>query len=111
MSTMVVNRLNLRLDLSLLFNTCHTYVDLVQLTKAILSNLGMDGPSSKPHPSRVTSNTQEKEDIVIVGQAFRLPGDIDTPKSFWTALMEKQQDIIVPVPASRSCQLLSCTGL
>jgi acyl transferase domain-containing protein len=62
----------------------------------------MDGPSSKPRPSTgVTSTTQEKEDVVIVGQAFRLPGDINTPESFWTALMEKRQDIIVPVPASR----------
>jgi acyl transferase domain-containing protein len=49
----------------------------------------------------VTSNTQAKEDVVIVGQAFRLPGDINTPESFWTALIEKRQDIIVPVPPSR----------
>ena len=101
MSTMIVSRLNIQLDLSLPLNTSHTYVDLVQLTKAILSNLGMDGPSSKPRPSKVTSNSQAKEDVVIVGQAFRLPGDINTPESFWTALVEKRQDIIVPVPASR----------
>ena len=100
MSTMIVSRLNIQLDLSLPLNTSHTYVDLVQLTKAILSNLGMDDPSSKPRPSKVISNSQEK-DVVIVDQAFRLLGDIDTPKSFWTALMEKRQEVIVPVPASR----------
>jgi len=89
MSTMIVNKLNRQLDLSLPLNTCHTYVDLVQLTEAILSNLGMDGPSPKARPStRVASNAQAKEDIVIVGQAFRLPGDINTPESFWTALIE-----------------------
>jgi len=42
-----------------------------------------------------------REEIVIVGQALRLPGDINTSESFWEALMKKRDDIMTPVPADR----------
>lgn len=102
MSTMIINKLNRELDMNLPMNTCHTHIDLVSLTNAILSDLGMDVSSSKVRPSaRVAPQTNEKEEIVIVGQAIRLPGDIDSPESFWKALIDKREDIITPVPASR----------
>ena len=102
MSTMIVNKLNRQLDMSLPLNTCHTHIDLVSLTNAICSDLGMDATSEKARPStRVAPPAHEKEEIVIVGQAVRLPGDINTPGSFWRALIDKREDIITPVPASR----------
>jgi hypothetical protein len=102
MSTMIVNKLNRQLDMALPLNTCHTYIDLVSLTNAILSDLGMDAASPKvPSSPRVQRQVREKEEIVIVGQAVRLPGDIDTPESFWKALIDKREDIITAVPASR----------
>ena len=102
MSTKIVNQLNRQLDMRLPLNTCHTYIDLVSLTQAILSDLGVEGSySSQVRPStRVAPHPQEKEEIVIVGQAVRLPGDICTPDAFWQALMD-QRDIMTPVPPSR----------
>ena len=55
MATMIVNKLNLQLNLSLPLNTCHTYIDL---TKAIHKNLGLEGSSSaarsSAEPTRAT---------------------------------------------------------
>ncbi|KAF4622433.1 hypothetical protein D9613_009459 [Agrocybe pediades] len=101
MSTLIVNKLNKALYLDLPLNTCHTHVDLVSLTSAVISKLGMDGPSSKAWQGvKQVSDAPEKEQIVIVGQSVRLPGDINSPETFWQALMEKR-DVITPVPASR----------
>ncbi|KAF8961019.1 hypothetical protein BDZ97DRAFT_2060308 [Flammula alnicola] len=102
MSTMIVNKLNRQFDMALPLNTCHTHINLVSLTNAILSDLGTDVTASKIRPStRVAPPTREREEIVIVGQAVRLPGDIDTPEGFWKALIDKREDIMTPVPASR----------
>ncbi|KAJ3515067.1 hypothetical protein NLJ89_g1986 [Agrocybe chaxingu] len=103
MSTKIVNQLNRQLDMRLPLNTCHTYIDLVSLTNAVLSNLGIeDASDAKVRPSaRVAPPAREKEDIVIVGQAVRLPGDINTPQSFWQALIDQRDDVITPVPESR----------
>jgi len=101
MSTLIVNKLNKALDLDLPLNTCHTHVDLVSLTGAIIFKLGMDGPSSKAWPgTKATTAASNKEQIVIVGQSVRLPGDINSAETFQEALMEKR-DVITPVPASR----------
>ncbi|CAA7264464.1 unnamed protein product [Cyclocybe aegerita] len=103
MSTKIVNQLNRQLEMRLPLNTCHTYIDLVSLTNAVLSNLGIeDASDAKVRPTaRVAPPAREKEDIVIVGQAVRLPGDIDTPQSFWQALIDQRDDVITPVPESR----------
>ena len=92
MATMIVNKLNMGLPL----NTCHTYVDLVSLTKAIHKNLGLEGSSSAARPSseppRVV-RSELKEDIVIVGQAVRLvPGDINNAESLWKALIDQRDE-------------------
>lgn len=42
-----------------------------------------------------------EDDIVIVGQAMRLPGDINDPTSFWEALMDQRNDLMTPFPPSR----------
>ncbi|KAF8900861.1 hypothetical protein CPB84DRAFT_1778561 [Gymnopilus junonius] len=102
MSTSIVNKLNQELDLHLPLNTCHTHVDLISLTNAILSNLGLDGPSTKIRPStRVSPLNHEKEEIVIVGQSIRLPGDIYNLESFWKALIDQRDDIATTVPPHR----------
>ncbi|PPQ84949.1 hypothetical protein CVT25_004462 [Psilocybe cyanescens] len=102
MSTMIVNKLNRQLDLGLPLNTCHTHIDLDSLIKAIITDLGMDGPSSKVRPStRVSPLNKPKEEIVIVGQSVRLPGDINSTESFWQALVDQREDIITAVPPSR----------
>ncbi|KAK0184742.1 polyketide synthetase [Armillaria mellea] len=41
------------------------------------------------------------DDVVVVGQAMRLPGDINNVESFWNALVEKREDLIIPIPPDR----------
>ena len=102
MATMIVNKLNHQLDMGLPLNTCHTYVDLVSLTKAIHKNLGLEGSSSDARPStKPAARSELKEEIVIVGQAVRLPGDINNAESLWKALIDQRDDIMTPIPEAR----------
>jgi Beta-ketoacyl synthase, N-terminal domain len=102
MATMMVNKLNRKLNMGLPLNTCHTYVDLVSLTKAIHKNLGLEGSSSAALPStKSAAHSGSKEDIVIVGQAVRLPGDINNAESLWKALIDQRDDIMTPIPEAR----------
>ena len=106
MATMIVNKLNRQLNMGLPLNNCHTYVDLVTLTidKAIHKNLGLEGSSSAARPSiepTRAARSEVKEDIVIVGQAIRLPGDINNAESLWKALIDQQDDIMTPIPEAR----------
>jgi len=102
MATMIVNKLNRQLNMGLPLNTCHTYVDLVSLTKAIHKNLGLEGPSSTARPSiKSAARPELKEDIVIVGQAVRLPGDINNAEGLWKALINQRDDIMTPIPEAR----------
>ena len=98
----MVNKLNRQLNMGLPLNTCHTYVDLVSLTKAIHKNLGLEGSSSAALPSiKSAAHSESKEDIVIVGQAVRLPGDINNAESLWKALIDQRDDIMTPIPEAR----------
>ena len=101
MATMIVNKLNRQLNMGLPLNTCHTYVDLVSLTKAIYKNLGLEESSTARPLTKPATRQELKEDIVIVGQAVRLPGDINTPESLWRALIDQRDDIMTPVPEAR----------
>src|SRR5688572_25442157 len=102
MATKIVNGLNKDLNMRLPLNTCHTHIDLISLTNAILADLGLDGSIEKgPQSIKVNPSTSTKEEIVIVGQAVRLPGDINTPESFWKALIDQRDDIMTPPPPSR----------
>jgi hypothetical protein len=104
MATMIVNKLNRQLNIGLPLNSCHTYVDLVSLTKAIHKNLGLEGPSPAARPSTEAVRavrSELKEDIIIVGQAVRLPGDINNAESLWKALIDQRDDIMTSIPEAR----------
>ena len=103
MATKIVNGLNKELGMGLPLNTCHTHIDLVALTGAIVSDLGLSATSvdAKPNEIRANPKATELEEIVIVGQAIRLPGEINTAESFWKALIDQREDIMTPTPASR----------
>ena len=101
MATMIVNKLNRQLNMSLPLNTCHTYVDLVSLTKAIHKNLGLEETSTPCPSTKLATRPELKEDIVIVGQAVRLPGDINTAEGLWKALIDQRDDIMTPIPEAR----------
>lgn len=100
MSTKIVNGLNRQLEMHLPLNTCHTYIDLVSLTNAIVAELGIERfVSTETHTSRRAS--PEQEEVVVVGQSVRLPGGIHDPRSFWDALITQRDDMMTPVPPSR----------
>lgn len=98
MATMIVNKLNRQLNMGLPLNTCHTYVDLISLTKAIHKNLGFESSSTTSSSTKPTARSELKEDIVIVGQAVRLPGDVSNAESLWKALIDQRSDIMTPIP-------------
>ena len=41
------------------------------------------------------------DDVVIVGQALRLPGGLNNPELFWDALVQRRDDILTPTPSNR----------
>ncbi|TFK38562.1 hypothetical protein BDQ12DRAFT_683838 [Crucibulum laeve] len=104
MAVNIVNRLNRRFGLSLPLNTCHTHVDLIALRSALCSELGISGPGEPlptSHPMRMLSSNYIGGEVVIVGQALRLPQGIDTPELYWEALLNQRTDIMTSVPVNR----------
>ncbi|KAJ3503195.1 hypothetical protein NLJ89_g8542 [Agrocybe chaxingu] len=101
MAVRIVNKLNGLFSLQLPLNACHTYINLTQLTQAVLAELGLENSLKHGRPSLAPPIRKDVEEIVVVGQALRLPGDINTPESFWEALVNKRNDIITPVPEDR----------
>ncbi|KAF8216995.1 hypothetical protein K438DRAFT_1798123 [Mycena galopus ATCC 62051] len=100
----IVGKLNEHFGgLNLPRNMCHTHVDLNSLTAAVserLSRLEDAPPQVLPSITRAAS-LGSSEEVVIVGQAVRLPGDLNTPEAFWEALLGMREDLFVPVPQGR----------
>ncbi|KAF9475042.1 ketoacyl-synt-domain-containing protein [Pholiota conissans] len=102
MAVRIVDKLNNLFNAMLPPNACHTFVNLAELVQAILIELGIEDERVSRHlptPPRPTQSAGIT--VVIVGQAFRLPGSIDTPESFWEALVNKRDDIITDIPPER----------
>lgn len=100
MAVQIVNRLNTAFALNLPPNTCHTFVDLTKLQLAILTELGIsNSPTYQAFPR--SPRTPRENAVVIVGQALRLPGKINTPEALWDALINKREDIITHIPPER----------
>ena len=103
MAVRIVNELNHFFKLHLPLNTCHTYLDLASLSGAVLTELGMNenvASDSEVGKANLKPPVQSPDEVVIVGQALRLPGDINTLESFWQALVD-QRDIMTHVPPDR----------
>ena len=101
MAVRIVNELNQFFKLHLPLNTCHTYLDFASLSEAVLTELGMnENVTMEVLGTGKSPTVQPQEEVVIVGQALRLPGDINTPESFWKALVDKR-DIMTPIPRDR----------
>ncbi|KAJ7127893.1 hypothetical protein C8R44DRAFT_616608 [Mycena epipterygia] len=98
----IVSKLNERLGLNLPRNACHTHIDLNSLSVAILERLRpADATPSVPQTTSESDSSSSSNDVVIVGQAVRLPGDLNTPESFWEALVDMREDLLIPIPAYR----------
>lgn len=101
MATMIVNNLNNVFRLMLPLNTCHTHLDLLSLSHAICAELGLVDQTSEQAPHGLHRITSNQDEVVIVGQALRLPGDINTSEKLWRALEERRKDIFTNIPAER----------
>ncbi|KAG7441749.1 ketoacyl-synt-domain-containing protein [Guyanagaster necrorhizus] len=100
MALMIINSINGRLRLDLPLNACHTYIDLESLTHAVHVKLGLVNDPNITG-SQAAHFPRSIDDVVVVGQAMRLPGDINNIDSFWNALVEKRQDLIISIPSDR----------
>lgn len=87
--------------LKLPLNTCHTYIDLKALLNAIMVTLGIKEELPSLPPPKKKPSSLEPEEIVIVGHAVRLPGDINTLDAFWDALIHKRDDLMTKAPPDR----------
>nr|AKE48477.1 putative water-soluble melanin synthase [Inonotus obliquus] len=91
MATRIVSKLNARFVLDLPMSACHDYVDLATLSQAIFEKLTASFASSSVISPRTHLDYNDGYDVVIVGQAFRLPGKVNTASAFWDALVHKKQ--------------------
>ena len=91
MATRIVSKLNARFALDLPMSACHDYVDLATLTRAIFEKLTASSISQSVSFTGVHPSYDDNSDVVIVGQAFRLPGKVNTAGDFWEALVLKKQ--------------------
>ncbi|KAJ7101451.1 hypothetical protein B0H15DRAFT_411968 [Mycena belliarum] len=98
----IVGKLNGCFGLTLPRNACQTYVNLNALTATIVRRLeGVELDTAIPQRAFRTDETDPLSDVVIVGQALRLPGDLNTPDAFWEALVDMREDLLVPIPSER----------
>ncbi|TDL21930.1 ketoacyl-synt-domain-containing protein [Rickenella mellea] len=104
MAVQIVSQLNERLSLSLPPNTCHDHINITQLLQLALTKLSfiLPGISESPAADRAPPEMHDSaDDVVIIGQAFRLPGGVDSVDLFWKALLERRTDVLGPIPADR----------
>ncbi|KAF9012766.1 hypothetical protein BDQ17DRAFT_1420105 [Cyathus striatus] len=98
----IVNKINDALSLALPPNTCHIYLDVESLTQFLCAKFSIDfKPISVPTTILKPHTIQVCEPVVIVGQALRLPGDINDSDSFWQALVNRRTDILTATPDDR----------
>ncbi|EIN06933.1 polyketide synthetase [Punctularia strigosozonata HHB-11173 SS5] len=101
MAVAAVNALNERFQLTLPLSTCHDHINVLALTTAVVGALAPH--SALSHDIRASSRqyNQSSIEVVIVGQAVRLPGGLDTSHKLWQALIERRKDIMTPIPPHR----------
>ena len=101
MAVRIVNKLNETFMLKLPLNTCHTHIDLKAILDAIMIALGVKDELQLLPPPMKKRPSLELEEIMIVGQAVRLPGNINTADAFWNALIHKRDDLMTEAPPDR----------
>ncbi|KAJ7763905.1 hypothetical protein B0H14DRAFT_2633693 [Mycena olivaceomarginata] len=79
-------------------NICYIHVDVLSLMTALRNSLSTT--SSVPKPT-IDTSVNTTEEVVIVGKAFRLPGEIHEDNALWDALMAKNNSIIADIPPHR----------
>ena len=101
MAISIVNGLNHRLSLDMPPNACHVYINLQELTTHVIGKLGPTMHSCPPRQFNISEQPHlVVEDVVIVGQSMRLPGQLNSPESFWEALLNRR-DMMAPIPEKR----------
>ena len=101
MAVRIVNKLNETFMLKLPLNTCHTHIDLKAILDAIMIALGVKDELQLLPPPMKKRPSLELEEIMIVGQAVRLPGNINTAGAFWNALIHKRDGLMTEAPPDR----------
>lgn len=99
MATRIIGMLNARYGprVSLSASAAHDYVNASALAGAIagqLSGQARGSNSASTTTARNASSGDEGDDVVIIGQAFRLPGNVSDAEAFWSALLARRTDLL-----------------
>ncbi|KAI5117731.1 hypothetical protein M0805_002076 [Coniferiporia weirii] len=99
MAIRIVSALNARFSLTLPQSAAHDYVDIPQLSGAIFSALTQKSGSKVPtaglnSKNKDSGSVDADDDVVIVGQAFRLPGAVNDAAAFWDAVLTRRMDVL-----------------
>ncbi|KAH7097474.1 hypothetical protein BKA62DRAFT_774277 [Auriculariales sp. MPI-PUGE-AT-0066] len=103
LATAIASNLNKRFALSLPPNICHVRVHSRALVEHVLELLYVRPqvkPTSASQRHATPARDVEDDDIAIVGQALRLPGEIYDGEALWRALLEKR-DLMTGIPSER----------
>jgi acyl transferase domain-containing protein len=102
MAVVIADTLNRELALNLPPNICHNHIDLSDLTKAVLFKLNVsEAPQRDAFQPKKDPRVPKAIEVVIVGEALRLPGGLNTPSAFWTALVDRRSDLMTETPLDR----------
>uniref|UniRef100_A0A3G9K3K9 Hispidin synthase n=1 Tax=Neonothopanus nambi TaxID=71958 RepID=HIPS_NEONM len=104
LATRIANELNeVLVGVNLPINACYIHVDLPSLSNAVYAKLAhLKLPDRTPEPRQAPVENSGGKEIVVVGQAFRLPGSINDVASLRDAFLARQaSSIITEIPSDR----------
>ncbi|KAH7091717.1 hypothetical protein BKA62DRAFT_626249 [Auriculariales sp. MPI-PUGE-AT-0066] len=102
LATTIVSNINEQFALSLPPNACLVHPHAHALVQHVLVQLRIVASTDTAEdqaPDQLNPEIQD-DDVVIVGQAVRLPGDVDDGETLWRTLCEKR-DVLTNVPSDR----------
>ncbi|KAJ7035264.1 hypothetical protein C8F04DRAFT_1098684 [Mycena alexandri] len=103
LATKIANALNdyLNGQTVLPSNICYVHLDIPSLASALRELLDVSTKSRKYEQTSTQVPLTTAQEIVMIGRAFRLPGNVTNDDALWDALMGNNDSIIAAIPPNR----------